>query len=474
MTDARQRPVVHKGIVGDDDLVDWPGDPEAPERDDALVGAGARTDDDDREAAADDDDDREAAADDDDDANADDDDASADDDDASAHDEAPPPPRSDDVVVRAPKRRAPPAKRRVPAGAMLMLGAGALWATVMAMRCRPAAAPTASIPAERAEPPPAAQPSEPTPPSAPIEDAAPPEPAADTAVPHDAPPPPGADDDAPPPGMPDTERVPQRRDDWAEGLELPQTVRYTVRRGGTLENVANLFKIFHHEILALNPGIALDRELAPNTRVVVWKRDGDTRSQSVGYPSAGSLEGAVPMVEGNGRRILAIGWKTWGADTTIAMLDALLDRWAARGKVQPILVGNIANRTGGRLEPHSTHQSGRDVDLGYPQILAPGAELNWQEMNAKNLDAAETWALLLLLGDSGAVEEIYIDREIQKLLYDYALESELLSKSALAKWMEYPRPTGSGGALIQHVPGHTDHLHVRFFCAPSQDRCKSR
>ncbi|MFO0632706.1 MAG: penicillin-insensitive murein endopeptidase [Nannocystaceae bacterium] len=172
--------------------------------------------------------------------------------------------------------------------------------------------------------------------------------------------------------------------------------------------------------------------------MVVWKRDGDTRSQSVGYPSGGSLEGAVPMVEGSGRRILAIPWKTWGADTTIAMLDALLDRWAARGRVQPILVGNIANRTGGRLEPHSTHQSGRDVDLGYPQILAAGAELNWQEMNAKNLDAAETWALLLLLGDSGAVEEIYIDREIQRLLYDYALRSELLSKSALAKWMNTP------------------------------------
>ena len=107
------------------------------------------------------------------------------------------------------------------------------------------------------------------------------------------------------------------------------------------------------------------------------------------------------------------------------------------------------------------------------EVLASGAELNWQEMNGKNLDAAETWALLFLLADSGAVEEIYIDRELQKLLHDYALSKELLSKAALAKWMEYPRPTGTA-AFIQHVPGHTDHLHVRFSCAQGQSRCKSR
>ncbi|MBC7975339.1 MAG: penicillin-insensitive murein endopeptidase, partial [Myxococcales bacterium] len=178
---------------------------------------------------------------------------------------------------------------------------------------------------------------------------------------------------------------------------------------------------------------------------------------------------------GKGRRILAIPWKTWGTTTTIALLDRVLDRWAARGPdVQDILVGNISNRTGGRLEPHSTHQSGRDVDLGYPQMLAKGGELGWQEMNERNLDAAETWALLKMLVETRAVEEIYIDRSLQKLLHEHAVKTGVAPKSSLARWMEYPRPTGQSGTVIKHVAGHTDHLHVRFACAKGQSRCKSR
>jgi murein endopeptidase len=269
--------------------------------------------------------------------------------------------------------------------------------------------------------------------------------------------------------------VPEPSDDWPEGLEIPDSIRYTIRRGGSLENVANLFKIYHHEILAMNPGIGLEQNLAPNTRVVVYQRDPEVASESIGFPSGGTLAGAMPMVEGKGRRILAIPWKTWGTTTTIALLDRVLDRWAARGPdVQDILVGNISNRTGGRLEPHSTHQSGRDVDLGYPQMLKSGAELNWQEMNERNLDAAETWTLLKMLVETRAVEEVYIDRSLQKLLHEHAVKTGVVPKSSLGRWMEYPRPTGTGGTVIKHVPGHSDHLHVRFACAKGQARCKSR
>jgi murein endopeptidase len=82
--------------------------------------------------------------------------------------------------------------------------------------------------------------------------------------------------------------------------------------------------------------------------------------------------------------------------------------------------------------------------------------------------------LLQLLVRSGEIEHIYIDRGIQKLLYEHAVDKHLLSKGALRKWMEYPRPSGSGAALIQHVKGHTDHMHVRFRCQPDEPRCKSR
>jgi murein endopeptidase len=114
------------------------------------------------------------------------------------------------------------------------------------------------------------------------------------------------------------------------------------------------------------------------------------------------------------------------------------------------------------------------VDLGYPQKLAAGAELNWVNATDKTLDAAATWDLLLSLARSGTVEVIYMDRGIQKLLYEHAVNTKLMPKAKLAGWMEYPKPTGSGNPLMQHVKGHIDHLHVRFRCQPHETRCKSR
>jgi murein endopeptidase len=238
--------------------------------------------------------------------------------------------------------------------------------------------------------------------------------------------------------------------------------------------VANLFKVFHHEIVALNPGLDLEGQLRPGTAVTVYRKPRDP-SESIGLPSAGSLENGIPLPEGPGRTILALPYKTWGTARTVALLDGVLRQWAERKRgVQPILVGNLSSRHGGRLAPHSTHQSGRDVDLGYVQRLQRGEEHNWREMTADNLDAQQTWALIDLLLQTGAVEVIYIDRALQKLLYDHAKERGLMSSGQLAELMEYPKAVGQGSPLIQHVPGHTDHLHVRFECGPAEARCRSK
>jgi murein endopeptidase len=263
--------------------------------------------------------------------------------------------------------------------------------------------------------------------------------------------------------------------DWVEAVESPGTVTYTVRHGGSIKNVANLFKIFHHEIVELNPGYTLEQQLPPNTKVVVWKQDEDEVSESVGYPGAGSLHGAVPMMEGPGRVLKATPWKAWATHSTVTTLDAILREWARRKpEGQPVLVGNLSAPEGGKLKPHSSHQSGRDVDLSYIQIRNPKEELNWREMTAANLDAEQTWDLLKLLRQSGKVEVIFIDSKIQKLLYEHAVSNRTVSKSSLSRWLEYPRQPGTTGALVRHVPGHRDHIHARFRCPREQSRCKSQ
>ncbi len=267
---------------------------------------------------------------------------------------------------------------------------------------------------------------------------------------------------------------PSHNPQWADGLDLPKQVKYTIRFGGSLRRVANLFKIFHHEIAALNPGIDLDRELPPNTKVVVYRADEGTTSESIDFPGSGKLSGAAPMMEGRGRILKATPWKRWATVQTIAVLDRALDAWHKRPGAQDVLVGNLSAREGGRLKPHSTHQSGRDVDLGYIQKWDGKEELNWRKMGSHNLDAGETWALLQTLVNTGAVEVVFIDSKLQKLLFDYAKEKGV-SEERLAAWLEYPRRPGTvEDVMVQHVAGHDDHLHVRFSCPPDQKRCRSR
>ncbi|MCX4242068.1 penicillin-insensitive murein endopeptidase [Paraliomyxa miuraensis] len=381
-----------------------------------------------------------------------DDDADADDDDA---DDTHPGPSE-----------APPAKRRSLGPTLLVLGGG-VWAIAMALRLgAPEPGPSLSVSTEPA-------------PSAEL--SATPEPAI-----TDRDPEPGTEDDdlvldqEPDPEAASADRPvddydpppPPPPEGWATDLDPPKKVTYTIRHGGSIKNVANLFKIFHHEITALNPSVALDQSLPPNSKVVVYVAEEGHESESVGIPSSGSLEGGVPMMEGPGRVLKMIPWKSWATEHAVTLLDQVLRRWAERGKdVQPVLVGNMAARKGGKLDPHSTHQSGRDVDIGYIQKLPPGEELNWREMNADNLDAAETWELLKLLRSTGQVEVIFIDTSIQKLLYEHAVKHGTVPKGELSRWLQYPK---GSKALVQHVAGHVDHIHVRFACQPHERRCESR
>ncbi|WP_146661851.1 penicillin-insensitive murein endopeptidase [Enhygromyxa salina] len=262
---------------------------------------------------------------------------------------------------------------------------------------------------------------------------------------------------------------------WPQDYVAPDVVTYTIKRGGSMKVVANLYKIFHHEIEALNPGVSLDREQPPLTKIVVYRRKPGISSQSVGFPGSGSVEGGMPMVDGPGRILRHTPWKAWATQTTVATIDLVLREWARRfPNEQEIIVGNLSARAGGRLNPHSSHQSGRDVDLSYPQIWDHKSELAPQVMDERNLNRELTWSLLELLRETGAIEVIFMDSKLQKLLHEFAISTHRYSEKQLENWMEYPSTPGNGSPLIQHVRGHADHLHVRFKCTPTESRCESR
>lgn len=347
-------------------------------------------------------------------------------------------------------------------GKLLLLSGGGAWALALMLRCTGPAeetnTPTAAVTVDASDPEEAIQAEPPTPVEAAAGDDLPEQGDAD------------ADEDeepvdGPPPGPADVDML---DDSWTEQIDQPTQVRYTVRRGGSMRTVANLYKIYHHEIKALNPGIELDKELPAGSKIVVWKAD-DGESESVGKAGSGSLKNGVPMVEGPGRQLKMTPWKSFATIEAVAMMDALLERWSEVSPDQPLLIGNMSARDGGRLKPHSSHQSGRDVDVSYPQKWDKKEELNWREMTARNLDCEKTWLLLKLLAQSGAVKNVFIDRELQKVLYDWAVENKPVPKRQLGRWLQ---TAGGASPLVVHVPGHTDHIHIRFKCPAGDSRCQ--
>jgi murein endopeptidase len=260
-------------------------------------------------------------------------------------------------------------------------------------------------------------------------------------------------------------------------LRAPKAARgeqviYNIAHGGSLIDVANLYKIHHHEIARLNPSVAPDLPLPVGSEVVVYRYDRED-SESIGLPHDGRLVGAMPFPDGPGRRITAHRWKTWATRATVLELDDLLTKWSKRPGAPPVLVSNLSARAGGPLAPHQTHQSGRDVDLGYVAKPARADNGGWQQMNRENLDAEATWQLLKLLVEPGNVEVIFIDRRLQQALLKYALEHGTVRRSRLAHWLEVAKGARDGGPIVKHVPGHADHFHVRFACPNDEPRCRS-
>jgi hypothetical protein len=103
---------------------------------------------------------------------------------------------------------------------------------------------------------------------------------------------------------------------------------------------------------------------------------------------------------------------------------------------------------------------------GYPERFA--------RASAETLDRAATWALLASLVNTreadGGVELIFLDYELQGLLYEWALERGV-PREHLAPVFQYPRGAAAPVGIVRHEPHHADHLHVRFRCAAADALC---
>lgn len=190
-------------------------------------------------------------------------------------------------------------------------------------------------------------------------------------------------------------------------------------------------------------------------------------SMSVGEPNGGALFNAVQLPE-DPRWERVDASHAWGTQETVDYITAAIATVHARfDDTPPLPIGHISARRGGPLSPHRSHQSGRDVDLGF--YYQPDAHSWYRRATKANLDLPRTWALVRALVTETDVRLILVDHSIQTFLRNYARsigEDEV--------WLQDVFDGGgpTRPAIIRHAPGHATHLHVRFYNPIAQESAR--
>lgn len=222
----------------------------------------------------------------------------------------------------------------------------------------------------------------------------------------------------------------------------------------------------------LNPELEPGEKVDAGARIKVYAADPAKPTRSVGHPNRGRLQNGLPLPEGSSWRLRPNRRRTFGTHKTISSLVSAFQAYGERyPDAPPVRVGEIAKRKGGRVKPHASHRTGRDVDLGYIGVAEDDGEVRWQRMGESTLDAEKSWFLIHELIKSGNVDTIFISSRLQKFLYR-AAKAEGLPEEELRRIFQHPRHPDSPSAIIKHWRGHVNHMHVRFRCEDWNSRCR--
>ena len=199
-------------------------------------------------------------------------------------------------------------------------------------------------------------------------------------------------------------------------------------------------------------------------RSLIETDPGSLGSLSIGTPSGGILLNGTVMPDGPGWEV-RLPAEALGTAETISYIRTAIEKVNELFPGSPPLaIGDISDAEGGRLNRHISHQTGRDVDLGF--YYRGGSGLWHIAGTAANLDLPRNWALVRALLLCTDVEAILLDSRIQRLLYAHALKAGE-DKAWLDRVFRFVK--GAKEARIVHAAGHRTHYHVRFYNPVAQE-----
>ena len=160
----------------------------------------------------------------------------------------------------------------------------------------------------------------------------------------------------------------------------------------------------------------------------------------------------------------------YGTDELVELLLTTAEQVAAAFPASRLAVGNLSVFDGGHISWSRSHNSGRDVDIGFFLRDKEGADLPLEnlvhirrsgsvaEIPGATFDTERNWATVkaLLTSQTAKVQWIFVYAPLERMLL------------AQAAKVGEPQALIDKAATIMHQPGdsapHDDHFHIRIFC----------
>lgn len=191
---------------------------------------------------------------------------------------------------------------------------------------------------------------------------------------------------------------------------------------------------------------------------------------SIGYYSDGTLDSdsQITGYETGLLKLFPERDRGWGNSVMVELLTSfgLSYAQAYDSPNERLHVGDIAQRGGGQISGHASHQNGLDADLGYFHRDHREAKAFDEKFvkNGKvtaNFDLERNWWALKWLYGTGRIDRIFVDREIKRYFCLHAPKGE--GNEALVR--------GEVLRLLRPWPEHDNHFHVRLECPAGNAKC---
>lgn len=161
----------------------------------------------------------------------------------------------------------------------------------------------------------------------------------------------------------------------------------------------------------------------------------------------------------------------WATPTMAATLLTAAEAMAWQAPdADPFSIGDISHRYGGAFGGHKSHRAGVDADIGLWSGDGRQSTVGFTELSPSDFDARTNWLFIRALLETGNIDRIYLDESLIRELRRYTAKVEGLSQEDVDRIfppLGAPRTWAMTG-IVQHIPNHRNHMHVRVLCEDGQ------